>query len=88
MSVSIAGLVERGESPITEAALVKDLGTALEREAPEIARRLSGVEASPDDEDVFTEGLASVLFEAPSYTIRGGTPEILRGLIARGLGLR
>jgi hypothetical protein len=25
---------------------------------------------------------------APSWTLRGGTREILRGIIARGLGLR
>jgi alkylation response protein AidB-like acyl-CoA dehydrogenase len=89
MSTSIAGLIERGESPATEAALVKDVGTAFEREIPEIARRLVPVEPSTDDEeDVFSDAMAHVLFHAPSYTIRGGTPEILRGMIARGLGLR
>lgn len=89
MSSSIAGLLERGESPATEAALVKDIGTAFEREVPEVARRLVPVEASlDDDKDVFNEAMAHVLLQAPSYTIRGGTPEILRGMIARGLGLR
>jgi alkylation response protein AidB-like acyl-CoA dehydrogenase len=89
MSSSIAGLLERGESPATEAALVKDIGTAFEREIPEVARRLVSVEASlDDDKDVFNEAMAHVLLQAPSYTIRGGTPEILRGMIARGLGLR
>ena len=89
MSSSIAGLMERGESPVTEAALVKDVGTAFEREIPEIVRRLVPVEASlDDDDDEFSQALAHVLLYAPSFTIRGGTPEILRGLIARGLGLR
>ena len=89
MSTSIAGLVERGESPATEAALVKDVGTAFEREIPEVARRVAPVEPSLDDEDdVFSDAMAQVLMHAPSYTIRGGTPEILRGMIARGLGLR
>jgi len=32
--------------------------------------------------------LDHALYYAPSYTIRGGTTEILRGIIARGLGLR
>jgi len=78
-------LLERGESPATEAALVKDVGTAFEREIPEVARRLVPVEASlDDDKDVFNEAMAHVLLQAPSYTIRGGTPEILRGMIARG----
>lgn len=88
MSASIAGLLERGESPAVEAALVKDVGTAFERELPEAARRLAPVEASLDDEDAFSEAMAQVLLHAPSFTIRGGTPEVLRGMIARGLGLR
>ena len=49
MSASVAGLLDRGTSPNTEAALVKDVGTAFERELPEIARRLVQVEASLDD---------------------------------------
>ena len=89
MSASIAGLLERGESPVTEAALVKDVGTAFEREVPEVARRLVPAEPSLDDEeDMFNEAMADVLLRAPAFTIRGGTPEILRGMIARGLGLR
>jgi alkylation response protein AidB-like acyl-CoA dehydrogenase len=89
MSTSIAGLVEQGESPAVEAALVKDVGTAFERELPEVARRLVPVEPSVDDEtDEYSEAMAEVLLHAPSFTIRGGTPEVLRGMIARGLGLR
>ena len=32
--------------------------------------------------------LAYVTAVAPSFSLRGGTREILRGMIARGLGLR
>ena len=32
--------------------------------------------------------LAYVTQIAPTYSLRGGTREILRGMIARGLGLR
>jgi alkylation response protein AidB-like acyl-CoA dehydrogenase len=88
MSSSIAGLLERGESPATEAALVKDVGTAFEREVPEMVRKLLPIEASLDDDDEYSQAMAHVLLHAPSFTIRGGTPEILRGMIARGLGLR
>lgn len=35
MSTSIAGMLEQGAQPVVEAALVKDLGTAFEREVPE-----------------------------------------------------
>jgi alkylation response protein AidB-like acyl-CoA dehydrogenase len=89
MSTAVAGLMQRGESPNTEAALVKDVGTAFERELPEVARRLVPVEASLDAaDDRFAQTLGEVTLHAPSYTIRGGTREILRGIIARGLGLR
>lgn len=88
MSASIAVQLEGEEKPITEAALVKDVGTAFERELPELVRRLVPVEASLDDQDTFSQSLAHTLLHAPSFTLRGGTPEILRGMIARGLGLR
>ena len=32
--------------------------------------------------------LAEAQLHAPGYTLRGGTNEILRGIVARGLGLR
>jgi len=89
MSASVAGLLDRGENPNTEAALVKDVGTAFERDLPEVVRRLVPLEASLDDrDDALSETLAHVVLHAPSYTLRGGTREILRGIIARGLGLR
>ncbi len=88
MSSSIAVLLEQGKNPVTEAALLKDAGTSFEREIPELVRRLIEVEPSLDDDDRLTEATAHVLLHAPSFTLRGGTPEILRGLIARGLGLR
>jgi alkylation response protein AidB-like acyl-CoA dehydrogenase len=89
MSASIAGLLDQGKSPNTEAALVKDVGTNFERELPEVARRLVPIQSSLDDPgDAFSETLAYVTLHAPAYTLRGGTREILRGIIARGLGLR
>jgi alkylation response protein AidB-like acyl-CoA dehydrogenase len=89
MSSAVAGLLDRGLGPNVEAALVKDVGTAFEREVPEAARRLVPVQPSLDaHDDPFAETLAHVLLHAPSFTLRGGTREILRGIIARGLGLR
>jgi alkylation response protein AidB-like acyl-CoA dehydrogenase len=89
MSTAVAALLQGGENPNTEAALVKDVGTTFERELPEIARRLIAVEPSVDAaDDRFAQTLAEVTLHAPSYTLRGGTREILRGIIARGLGLR
>lgn len=89
MSGSVAGLLGAGEIPNVEAALVKDVGTAFERDIPEVARRLVPVEASLDTtDDPYGEALADVILRAPSFTLRGGTREILRSMIARGLGLR
>jgi len=89
MSTSVAALLDEGRSPGTEAALVKDVGTAFEREIPEIARLLLPLQPSLDERTQrLSETLAHVVLHAPSFTIRGGTREILRGIIARGLGLR
>ncbi len=88
LSRSVAGMLQAGENPATQAALVKDLGAVLEQETPEIARLL--VEAEPQAESTqnYLAVLAHVMLHAPSFSLRGGTREILRGIIARGLGLR
>jgi alkylation response protein AidB-like acyl-CoA dehydrogenase len=89
MSMSIAGLLEKGESPVTEAALVKDLGTGLEQEIPEVVRRVLPLEPRRSKGETQYDFLQQLgLQQAPSYSIRGGTREVLRGMIARGLGLR
>jgi alkylation response protein AidB-like acyl-CoA dehydrogenase len=87
MSLSIAGMLQAGETPNLEAALVKDLGNAFEREVPELVRLLAPGRRSTAN-DRFEEVLAEAVLHAPSWTLRGGTREILRGIIARGLGLR
>jgi len=88
LSRSVAGMLQAGENPALQAALVKDLGTTLEQEIPEIARQLVDEEPDPDSTRDFIVVLARTLMNAPSFTLRGGTREILRGIIARGLGLR
>ena len=88
MSVSVAGMLERGAQPSVEAALVKDVGTAFEREIPEIFRQLIPTEPALGSGTNYAELLGMTILRAPGFTIRGGTREILRGMIARGLGLR
>ncbi|WP_374446740.1 acyl-CoA dehydrogenase family protein [Stella sp.] len=89
MSLSIAGMLQAGETPNLEAACVKDLGNAFERAIPEVARLVAPmtlpVAGANDD---FAAIQAESVLNAPSITLRGGTREILRGIIARGLGLR
>jgi alkylation response protein AidB-like acyl-CoA dehydrogenase len=90
MSLAVAGALAVGEAPEIAAALVKDVGTRLESEIIEVARMLTatlGVE--PDPEGAGMAGLlAQAVLHAPGFTLRGGTNEILRGIVARGLGLR
>ncbi len=88
LSRSVAGMLQAGENPALQAALVKDLGALVEQEIPEIARQL--IEAEPDEKSTrdFSAVLAHTMMHAPSFSLRGGTREILRGIIARGLGLR
>lgn len=88
MSGSIAGMLARGERPNLEAALVKDVGTTFEREIPETFRLLIDSEPNFSGDGAYPDLLGASLLHAPSYTLRGGTREILRGMIAKGLGLR
>ncbi len=88
MSMSITDKLAHGESPVVEAALVKDLGTELEQAMSALIA--DAVAATPDDEveAPLARTLAYVSQVAPTFSLRGGTREILRGMIARGLGLR
>ncbi len=87
MSVGIAAALDRGEAPEIEAALVKDLGTRFESELTETVRELH--DCRPDLQGAELERLfAQAILHAPGFTLRGGTNEILRGVVARGLGLR
>ena len=81
-------MLERGENPSLQASIVKDLGATIEQEIPEIARLLVDVEPEQDAAEEFAAVMAVTLLSAPAFSLRGGTREILRGIIARGLGLR
>lgn len=84
MSISVAGMLQSNRNPIVEAALVKELGNNFEKELPEVVRLVAPAAAGT----LFRRTLEDTLLHAPSFSLRGGTREILRGMIARGLGLR
>ena len=88
MSTSVAGMLQKGAQPNVEAALVKDVGTTFEQELPEVVHALLGVEPTIDTGSDLQQVLGFLMQRAPSFSLRGGTREILRGIIARGLGLR
>jgi alkylation response protein AidB-like acyl-CoA dehydrogenase len=88
MSLGVAGLLEKGTTPEVAAALVKDLGTEYENEVIKVARLLIPSQPSVTAESTFDALLAQAILHSPGFTLRGGTTEILRGIIARGLGVR
>lgn len=85
MSLAVARMVDDGQSPITEAALVKEMATRFEQECVAIMARHLGRPPRPDAEDPYERLLATAVQVAPGWTIRGGTTEILRSVIAKGL---
>ncbi len=80
LSAAVAGELDRGGNPATEAALVKDLGTRFEGEVVDVVSGHVGDGAEP---------LAALVGEAslhvPAFTLRGGTTEVLRGIVAKEL---
>ncbi|MFM8754221.1 MAG: acyl-CoA dehydrogenase, partial [Phenylobacterium sp.] len=87
MSLAVTGQLARGESPVVEASRVKDLGASFEQSIPALVTdHLASL-----DGPVPSSLLATLDYLAgmsPTFSLRGGTREILRGIIARGLGLR
>lgn len=88
MSLAVTAQLAAGNNPAWEASVVKDLGTSFEQELPEIAQLLSDVAPATQGGSDHAQVLAHVMQVAPSFSLRGGTREILRGIIARGLGMR
>jgi alkylation response protein AidB-like acyl-CoA dehydrogenase len=86
MSFSVAGQLAAGTDPAVEAAIVKDLGNGFEQALPGRVQALA--DDAPDADTPLARVLALLLQTSPSFSLRGGTREILRGIISRGLGLR
>jgi alkylation response protein AidB-like acyl-CoA dehydrogenase len=88
LSLAVTSRLMGPESPVIEASMVKDLGTAFEQSIPVlISDHLAG-EPSSTIPATLLATLEYVAGMSPSFSLRGGTREILRGIIARGLGLR
>ncbi len=88
MSIAVTAQLVRGEDPVLAAAVVKDLGTEVEQRIPEVVGRLLAADPFAAPPPMLARTLAYLTQIAPTYSLRGGTREILRGMIARGLGLR
>ena len=89
MSISVNGMLQAGKEPVVEGSLVKDVGTLWEQALPARARDLAAfVDLQSPARKTFDEIVGRATAIAPKLTIQGGTTEVLRGIIARGLGLR
>lgn len=86
MSLAVAGRMALGEDPALEATIVKDLGNSFEQAIPQLVQQVLELDLASDDPLAVLTG--QLLQVSPSFSLRGGTREILRGIVARGLGLR
>jgi len=88
MSLAVTAELDAGRKPDVLAAMVKDLGSTFEGEVVEAIRACTEVEPRRAGGDPFARLLAAGVLHTPAFTLRGGTNEILRGIVARGMGLR
>ena len=86
LSMSTAAKLAAGEDPMVDASVVKELGNAFEQDMP---RRIQAIlDCDWNGESDLARLLRALLIASPSFSLRGGTREVIRGIIARGLGLR
>jgi alkylation response protein AidB-like acyl-CoA dehydrogenase len=85
LSLSLARAIDDGRFPTAEAALVKELGTRFEQDV--VNAILNVIDFEPDlaASGLFERLLVTATLTAPSFTIRGGTNEVLRSIVAKGL---
>lgn len=88
LSLTVARAIDAGQTPAAEAALIKEMGTRFEQDVVRALRELldrelvCGPDAAPSP---FERLLRRAALDAPSFTIRGGTTEVLRSIAAKGL---
>ncbi|MCX2756488.1 MULTISPECIES: acyl-CoA dehydrogenase family protein [unclassified Gordonia (in: high G+C Gram-positive bacteria)] len=88
MSMQVARELQSGGKPDVLAAMVKDLGSTFEGDLVTAIRDASGAIPRRTGGSEFDRLLAQSVLHTPAFTLRGGTNEILRGIVARGLGMR
>jgi alkylation response protein AidB-like acyl-CoA dehydrogenase len=89
LSVSVARALSEGGDAANQAALVKDLGTRFEQESVDlVATLIDYVDAGSPALPKLRNLLDHARLHSPLFTLRGGTNEVLRGVVARGMGLR
>ena len=87
MSIAIAEGIDRNSPPGAIAAMAKDLGTRLEQRIGTVAldlhhSELPGLAMDPRQDAAGARFAQSIVY-SPAFTLRGGTNEILRTIVAR-----
>ncbi len=85
LSLAVARSLDSGGAPAVESALVKDLGTRFEQQVIEVMRGVAETEVEPGRGSMFERLLAEAVLTGPTFTLRGGTTEILRSIASKGL---
>ena len=88
MSLSVAGMQQAGKDPALEGSLIKEIGVAFEQSIPKTAHDLFGIEPSLNNGSELEKTCAMLNMLAPSFSLRGGTREVMRGIIAKHMELR
>jgi acyl-CoA dehydrogenase len=84
MAFSVAVSMDRGAPPGAYAAIVKDLGASFEQDVVSLALDMVD-ELEPMLGGPLEQRLQEGLLYQPTFTLRGGTVEVLREVIARRL---
>jgi alkylation response protein AidB-like acyl-CoA dehydrogenase len=84
LSLAVARAIDAGETPAAEAAMIKEMGTRFEQDVVTELRGLLDRELV-EPRTLFDRLLRRATVDAPSFTIRGGTNEVLRSVAAKGL---
>lgn len=85
LSIGVAKVLEEGGEVAIPAALVKSIGTKFEQKIPEIIRLLLDVYPNMQSDNKVERYLAESILHAPGFTIRGGTSEVMYGILAKGV---
>ncbi|MDT4925376.1 MAG: hypothetical protein QOG01_3089 [Pseudonocardiales bacterium] len=85
LSLSVARLIDEGGAPSVYASMAKDMGSVLEQDTVAMISRRCPADIVNGSGSEFLDLLYEAVLMAPSFTIRGGTTEIIRSVIQRGL---
>jgi hypothetical protein len=85
LSLSVARSIDQGGAPAIESSLVKEMGTRFEQDV--VAAVLAYLDEAPNtsDDSILGRLLVSSALTQPSFTVRGGTNEVLRSVASKGL---